>query len=106
MDGLQRWLTLLALLAAALAAIGYMVRLLWIGFRLVQRIHDLVEHELTPNGGSSMRDDVAGVARAVGNLQADMEELRQRKALAHELLQGQIEALAGELAAKHRKGST
>lgn len=106
MSSLERWLTLLTLIAAALAALLYVIRILWAGFRIMERVHTLVEHELTPNGGSSMRDDVAGIAVAVGGLQADLEELKRAKALAHELLQLQLDTLAGELAARHKKGTT
>lgn len=108
MDSLQRWLTLLTLLAAALGALGYLARQAWAGFKLVQRVHDLIEHELTPNGGSSMRDELAAVARTVGTVQADLEELVKTKALAHELLQVQLDTITAELgqgSARHKRGS-
>lgn len=113
MDAAQRWLTLLTLLAAALAALGYLGRQAYAGFRVVQRVHDLLEHELTPNGGSSMRDELTAVARAIGAVQlevseltSDLGELANTKQLAHELLQLQLDTLAAELAerpARHKR---
>lgn len=108
MDALQRWLTLLTLLAAALAAMGYLTRQAWAGFKLVQRVHDLVEHELTPNGGSSMRDELAAVARIVGTVQGELSELVKTKQLAHELLQLQLDTITAELTdhpARHKRGN-
>lgn len=97
MDALQRWLTLVTLVAAALAALGFIVRMTWKGFRVVERVHELVDHELTPNDGSSMRDDVAAIAVAVGELQRDFHELRRDKAREHEAIQGELHSLAREL---------
>lgn len=104
MDAVQRWLTLLTLLAAALAALGYLIRAVWRGFTLLQHIHDKVLSELSSNGGESMKDDLHSVARAVGTLQREFEELRTTKQLAHELLQLQLDTLAEEVGARHKKG--
>lgn len=106
MDAVQRWLTLLVLLASALAALAYLTRQAWSGFKLVQRVHDLLEHELTPNGGSSMRDELAAVAVAVGTVQSELLELVETKRIAHELLQLQLDSIAAELTmrpAQHRR---
>jgi hypothetical protein len=96
-DALQRWLTLVTLVAAALAALGYLIRITWGGFVLVKRIHDLVEHELTANSGSSMKDDVAAMARALGGVQRDLIALTEDKELAHQVLQLQLDTVADAL---------
>lgn len=97
MDAAQRWLTLLTLLAAALAALGYLTRQVWRGFQVIQRIHDVVNHELAPNSGSSMKDDIAAMAVALGHVQADLTDLTKNKDLAHQLLQLQLDTVAKEL---------
>lgn len=113
MDALQRWLALVSLLAASLAALGYLARQAWRGFQLVQRVHDLLEHELTPNGGSSMRDELIAVARALGAVQRDVSEVKLEvgdlttaKQTAHELLQLQLDSITAELTerpARHKR---
>lgn len=97
LDSLQRWLTLLGLLAAALAALGYLIRkAVWL-VRVVEALHQLVDHELTHNGGSSMKDDVASIARAVGELQGEVRDLRIDKEAEHRALQLQLDGLVHEL---------
>jgi hypothetical protein len=97
-DAVQRWLTLVTLVAAALAALGYLTRQVWKGFQVIQRIHDVVNTELSPNSGSSMKDDVADIAVAVGRLQSDVRDLTTSKELAHEVLQLQLDTVADALA--------
>lgn len=93
MDAVQRWLTLVTLVAAALAALGYLVRQGWRLFKLLEH----VAMELTPNHGSSMKDDMTSVARAVGELQAEVRELGTTKRLEHQVLQLQLDGLRHEL---------
>jgi hypothetical protein len=105
-DQVERWLTLVTLLAAALTALGYLGRQVYRGFQVVQRIHDVLEYEFTANGGSSLKDDVASIAVAVGNLQADVEDLTVNKDLAHDVLQLQLDTVADALGLppnQHRK---
>lgn len=97
MDAVQRWLTLLTLVSAALAGLLYVARQVWRGFKVVERLSDIVQHELSPNTGSSMKDDVAAIAVAVGRLQSDVEELRESKDTAHDVLQVQLDTIAEEL---------
>lgn len=97
MDALQRWLTLVTLVAAALAALAYIVRQVWRGFRLVEKISNVILHELAPNSGSSMKDDLAAIARHVGQLQADVADLSESKDKAHAVLQIQLDSLVEEL---------
>lgn len=106
MDALQRWLTLLTLMSAALGALLYVSRQLWRGFRLIERLGDIIQHELTPNSGSSMKDDVAAIAVAVGQLQADVTDLTEAKETAHDALQLQVDSIVSELGltSTHTKG--
>lgn len=97
MDALQRWLTLVTLVSAALAALLYMGRQVWRLFHALDRLQHIVTHELSPNSGTSMKDDVVRIAQNVGQLQADMAQLVQDKQLAHELLQLQLNTVAHEL---------
>lgn len=97
MDAVQRWLTLVTLVSASLAALGYLGRKTWRGFLIVQRIHDLLEHEFTHNGGASLKDDVASIAVAVGSLQRTVSELTESKELAHEVLQIQLDSVVDAL---------
>lgn len=97
MDALQRWLTLVGLVSAALAGLIYIGRQLWRGFRVMERLVDIVQHELSPNTGSSMKDDVAAIARSVGFLQRDVKQLTEDKETAHELLQLQLDTVADAL---------
>lgn len=75
MDSLQRWLTLVSLVAAALGALGYLIRKLRRAVRVLDAIDHLVDHELTHNGGTSIKDDITAIAQAVGGLQADLRDL-------------------------------
>lgn len=86
----------IAAIAAGVAALGYLakktrdaaragVRML----RAVIAIQRLVERELEHNHGSSMKDDIHGMAVAIGQLQRDRDDDR-------EVLDNAL-----ELAAKH-----
>lgn len=68
----------LAAVAAGVAGSLYLGRKLVRFLRALDRISRLVEHELTNNGGSSMKDDVHGIAVNVGMLQSDFRELGRR----------------------------
>lgn len=89
--------TTVAAVAAGVAGGIYLARQLWRLVRGIQRVHELVTHELTHNGGGSMKDDLAAIATAVGQLQGDFRDLTRTKELAHELLQAQLDALHHEL---------
>lgn len=97
MDSLQRWLTLLVLISAALAALLYLSRMVWRGFQLVEQVGDLLQHELTHNSGSSMKDDLAAIAVAVGRLQLAVADLNSSKETAHTVLQIQLDSIVDEL---------
>lgn len=104
MDAVQRWLTLLTLVSAALAALLYLTQKMWRGFRIIERLAEVVQHELSPNSGSSMKDDigelkadVASIAIAVGEVQVDVADLRDSKQTAHDALQVQLDSIVDEL---------
>jgi hypothetical protein len=94
---LERWLTLVTLASAALAAMLYLTRQFWRGFKVLEKLADVVNHELSPNSGTSMKDDVAAIAVAVGDLQANVKDLTQSKDMAHQLLQLQLDTVADAL---------
>jgi hypothetical protein len=115
LDALQRWLTLVTLVSAALAGLVYLSRQVWRGFKLMERLAELLQHELSPNSGTSMKDDVAAIAVAVGQLQADFTDLirdvtdsKLAGTSVHELLQLQLDDIHHELghrdAGQHRAG--
>lgn len=97
MDAVQRWLTLLTLIAAALAALLYLGRQVWKLFQVLERI----TYELSPNHGASMKDDLSAVAVAVGELQGQVRDMQTGKDAAHTYLQRQIEALESEVHHHH-----
>lgn len=97
MDALQRWLTLLTLVAASLAALLYLARQVWKLFKVLDRI----TYELSPNHGTSMKDDLSAVAVAVGELQGQVRDLATGKDTAHQLLQLQIDGLGHEIHTHH-----
>lgn len=97
MDAVQRWLTLLTLVAAALAALLYLGRQTWKLFQVLERI----TYELSPNHGASMKDDLSAVAVAVGELQSQVREMAAGKDAAHTFLQLQIDGLTHEVARHH-----
>lgn len=107
-DAFQRWLTLLTLVSAGLAALLYLGHQAWRLFHALDKLQQIVTHELSPNSGTSMKDDVVAIAQSVGKLQADVEQLATDKQLAHELLQLQLDTLSLELGSpvlnsKHRR---
>lgn len=97
MDSLTRWLALVTLVSAALAAVLYLARVTWQGFKAMDRLGVLLQHELTPNHGSSMKDELTRIAQSVGRLQRDVRDLTVAKQTAHELLQLQLDTVAREL---------
>jgi hypothetical protein len=65
----------IVLAGAVLTALGYLIRL---GRRIIRYLtaaHDLLEHELTHNHGSSMKDDTRGTNVIVTALQRDVAYL-------------------------------
>lgn len=102
MDALQRWLTLVTLASAALAASLYLARQVWRAFKVLERI----AYELSPNHGSSMKDDLSAVAIAVGQLQGQVRDLATGKDAAHQLLQLQIDGLTHEVHTHHPQHKT
>lgn len=69
--------------AALFGALAYLIRLgrravrfVGKGVDLLRALHSVVNHELTPNHGTSIKDDVYGIAVAVGLLSRDFEEFK------------------------------
>lgn len=60
---------------ALCAGIGYLVKKARAAARTLDAISALVDQELSHNHGSSMKDDVGGIAVAVGKLQRQVEDL-------------------------------
>lgn len=102
MDAVQRWLTLLTLVSAALAGMLYLGRQTWRLFQVLERI----TYELSPNHGASMKDDLSAVAVAVGDLQAQVRELGIRKDAEHRLLRYQLNDLTAVVHKHHPQHST
>lgn len=73
------WAQTIVLGGAVLTAIGYALRVLWRGFRVIERLYQLVEHELKPNSGSSMYDKVT-------RLDEGFTQHLQDSAIDHQLL--------------------
>lgn len=69
--GTQQLLEQLPLAVAALVALG------WLAQR-ISAIHRLVSRELERNHGSSMKDDMHGIAVSVGMMQRQVDDLDQR----------------------------
>lgn len=65
-----------AAIAAGLAALMYLLRGARRAVQTIGAIQDLVERELQHNHGSSMKDDVHGMAVAIGQLQRDRDDDR------------------------------
>lgn len=64
--------------AAFLTATAYLFRLLREAVRRLLALNELAEQELTRNHGSSMKDDIHGIAVTVGLLSRDVEDLTKR----------------------------
>jgi hypothetical protein len=79
----------IAAVAAGVAGVVYLVRGARRAVQAIGAIQDIVQRELEHNHGSSIKDDVHGMAVAIGILQRDREEDR-------ELLDNAL-----QLAAKH-----
>lgn len=62
-------------LAAFLAALAYLVRLGRRFARTGRAVWRLVDQELTHNHGTSMKDDVYGIAVSVGELSRKVDDL-------------------------------
>lgn len=61
--------------AALIAALVYLIRFGRKVLRIVRAIQHVVEGELEHNHGSSIKDDVHGIAVATGKLQRDVDAL-------------------------------
>lgn len=68
-------LTMIGAAAAAVAGLAYLIRLGLKAARALDAIQTVVERELEHNHGSSMKDDVHGMARAIGKLQRQVDDL-------------------------------
>lgn len=66
-----------AVAAAGVAGLLYLSGKVRSAFRAIDAIQHLVERELDHNHGSSMKDDIHGMAVAIGILQRDREEDRE-----------------------------
>lgn len=73
--------TTLVAIAAALTAIGVILRYLRRAWRSIMRVHHTVEAvaaEFRPNGGSSLRDAIDRIERRVHAVEAFCDEIRKR----------------------------
>jgi hypothetical protein len=86
-----------AVLAAGLAGLWFILRGAWRVVRAAQSVYELLHTELTHNHGGSMKDEVAAIAVAVGKLQADLTDLAEAKDTDHALIRLQLETLGHEL---------
>lgn len=77
-DAVQDYAVWIAALAAGVAGMAYLARLLIAVLRRVTVIQRLTESELEHNHGSSMKDDVHGMAVSLGKLQRKTDELDAR----------------------------
>lgn len=78
MDWILRSESLLLHIAAAIVALGVLYRFGLSIYRLTRKIHetfDLVNHELKPNAGSSLRDAVDRIESRVAALEAPRVEI-------------------------------
>lgn len=66
-----------AVIAAGVAGAVYLARLAAKGFRAVSTMAELVERELQPNHGSSIKDDVHGMAVALGITQRRLDQVER-----------------------------
>lgn len=69
------WAATVAGVAAGVAGLGYLARLVWRGAVKLDRINELVSRELTHNHGSSMKDDLHGIAVALVETQRQVDDL-------------------------------
>lgn len=68
-------LALVAGVAAAVAAVSYLVGRARRAARVLDAIQAIVERELEHNHGSSMKDDVHGLAIALGHLARRVDDI-------------------------------
>jgi hypothetical protein len=92
-DSVEGWALYLTAIAAGLGAVVYLLRALvkagrWLrrGFLRGREVLDLLEHELTPNHGSSIKDDVTAMAVQLGHAQRRLDEIE--RAFKDHLLRG------------------
>lgn len=64
--------------AAFLTATGYLIRKGKKLMRMLHAMHALIQHELTHNHGTSMKDDVHASAVAIGALSRQVDSLDER----------------------------
>jgi hypothetical protein len=64
--------------AAGIAGFIYLARVVLYIARSIEAVRHLVQRELEHNHGSSMKDDVHGMAVAIGQLQRDRDDDRRR----------------------------
>lgn len=69
----QTWI----LAAAAVAAVGYLGKQVLVVARGVLAIKEIVQRELEHNHGSSMKDDIYGMARSLGEVQRQLADFRE-----------------------------
>lgn len=97
----------LVLIAALVTAVGVIwqkgIRPLWqAGRRIhadIQRVHALLDRELTHNGGSSLKDQVARIEYRQGGLEknlAGLEGVVLEKHMEHERIWAAITAIASQ----------
>lgn len=77
-DAVQDYAVWIAALAAGVAGMAYLARLLIAVLRRVTVIQRITESELEHNHGSSMKDDVHGMAVSLGELQRRVDRIEGR----------------------------
>lgn len=97
-----------AAIAAGVAGVLYLsqlaARALLRAWGTLHGLAELVTHELEHNGGGSIKDDVVGIAVAVGQLQRQVDELleqREDATAVHQLLQLQVDQLGQAIEQHH-----
>jgi hypothetical protein len=89
-DTVEGWALYLTAVAAGVGAVIYLLRALvrvgrWAreGWRRARAVLDLIEHELTPNHGGSMKDNLTAIARGLGSAQARLDAIERRLGIAN-----------------------
>lgn len=84
-DTTEGWALYLTAVAAGMAAILYILRAMVRGWRWARlgwvrarALGDLLEHELSPNHGGSMKDNLTAIARGLGAAQGRLAEIERR----------------------------
>lgn len=72
----QQLVALIVGTAAFLGALAYLIRIGRRISRVGRAIATIVNHELTHNHGTSIKDDVHGIALTVGALSRDFEDFK------------------------------